>query len=795
MNDVTRWHAGQMLATELTNPSPGGPLPTDEQIALALKGALWLHAETPVGSKSPDNPIKSEAGIHGDGLANHYDLAFTPVSVTAPGAPVATCWWCPLIHWVPPEEMWDARVDLPYELRRWEAARGEASLVLPGVGGSWGAVDRFGGIQPFGERMGTRLATSLWGPSVWAPVAEPFAGMGAGVHAPMAIALSPDGSQIADVAVSPGSALLGAGDLLRPGMTSGVVARLAGNGGAWPPADGVPATDTPMAWASSVALGPDGSTYYLDASLVRQIDPSGVVRTIAGNVDPTGCQTGDGLPGALTCFDGPTDLAVGSDGAVYVSEYSGRVRRVDPGVDHVVSTVAGNGQYASSGDGGPATAASILAPTAVAVGPDGALYILEGGQYGRVRRVGADGVIQTVAGNDLVDGDGVPATSVLLIGPQDIAVAQDGSFFVAEGGAGRVRKVTPDGLCHTFAGSGAPSTAGGSTGGSTGGGTAGFASSGDGGPALQAGLGYPHGLATAADGSVFIVDWGVPAVRRVDPAGIITTVAPASGTTGLLAPFSWPSAVAVAANGSLVVGDGAHLTGVSWDPAAPLPPQPQNFDALPCLPALGCTLPPPDVSLGNAPRATGFVPVYTKVRRGVFVVGGTNPDTNLATGEIWYLSFVGNRWGRFGRNLAVGHVLGATYAFASDALYVLDETADGSARLSAVDFMSQGVREVGRWPRHAEWDAQWLLVDRDGALLVGSSSTSRGEHAVVRVSTGAAPAAQGIERAPGTLVVAPLVDGAGRTLVLRGATGGVAVDRKGGFAWAPATFDDLAGVL
>src|SRR5439155_1718972 len=138
----------------------------------------------------------------------------------------------------------------------------------------------------------------------------------------------------------------------------------------------------------------------------------------------------------------------------------------------------------------------------------GSLYIVD--QYNqRIRKVAPDGIITTVAGSGSAgfSGDGGLATSAQLHNPQGVALGLDGSLYIADNDNQRIRKVSPAGIITTVAGSGESG------------------SSGDGGPATAAQLSYPRGLALGPDGSLYIADQDSQRVRRVSPAGIITTVA------------------------------------------------------------------------------------------------------------------------------------------------------------------------------------------------------------------------------------------------------------------------------
>src|SRR5262249_47773530 len=157
--------------------------------------------------------------------------------------------------------------------------------------------------------------------------------------------------------------------------------------------------------------GPDGSLYIVESGsrLIRRVGPDGIITTVAGNGGR--CSSGDGGPATEAALKGPARIALGSDGSLYISDINyGGIRRVGP--DGIITTVAGNGVNGYSGDGGPATEASLNRPDGIALGPDGGLYIADFGNN-RIRRVAPDGIITTVAGNGNPSaplGDGGPAT-------------------------------------------------------------------------------------------------------------------------------------------------------------------------------------------------------------------------------------------------------------------------------------------------------------------------------------------------------------------------------------------------
>jgi hypothetical protein len=220
--------------------------------------------------------------------------------------------------------------------------------------------------------------------------------------------------------------------------------------------------------------------------------------------------------------------------------------------DGTIRTVAGTGLYGDSGDGGPATAAQIKDPLGLAALPDGGFLIADGGA-GRIRRVSATGIITTVAGNGTrgFSGDGGPATAAEIFDPNGVAVMPDGGFLIADGDS-HVRRVFPDGTIRTVAGTG----------------TAGF--SGDGGPATAAqisgpgspGFYGPYSVTVTADGGFLIADTGNRRVRRVSPTGIITTVAgtgvqgsAGDGGAATAAQLNAPTGVAATPDGGFLIAD------------------------------------------------------------------------------------------------------------------------------------------------------------------------------------------------------------------------------------------------
>lgn len=330
-------------------------------------------------------------------------------------------------------------------------------------------------------------------------------------------------------------------------QSNDIVVTAAGTGVGGFSGDGGPATEAQLYFPYSVAVAPDGTMYYSEPSgaRVRRVTSNGIISTVAGNGE--GGFSGDGGPATTAQIQNPYAIAVAPDGSLFITDQAtNRIRRVAP--NGIISTVAGTGVAGFSGDGGPATAAQLNSPFGLAVGPDGSLYILDS-QNGRVRRVGPDGIISTVAGIGYSglpsSGDGGVATAAHLSSPFAIAVGPDGSLFIAQVVACTIRRVAPSGIITTVAGMT---------------GHCGF--NGDGGPATAALLWNPYAIAVGPDGTLYIADHTNERIRRIGPDGIITTIA-GSGASGFsvdnwsatAAQFNQPTGVAIAPDGNVYVSD------------------------------------------------------------------------------------------------------------------------------------------------------------------------------------------------------------------------------------------------
>jgi len=288
---------------------------------------------------------------------------------------------------------------------------------------------------------------------------------------------------------------------------NGVVTRIAGTGVAGYWGDGGPALSAQLYSPNGVAVDASGNLFISDTnnSRIRKVDASGNITTVAGN--GACCYMGDGGPATIARLDAPYGLAVDASGNLYIADPGVNVvRKLD--ASGTITTVAGSGAYGYAGDGGPATSAEFKDPFGVAVDAAGNLYIADTYNY-RIRMVSAGGVIATVAGNGAYGyaGDGLAATSAAFRYPFSVAVDASGNVYVADLGNYRIRKFTPGGAIGTVAGNGA----------------SGF--SGDGGPAIGAQVANPEGVAVDASGNLFIADQGNARIRKVTPAGLISTLA------------------------------------------------------------------------------------------------------------------------------------------------------------------------------------------------------------------------------------------------------------------------------
>ena len=313
--------------------------------------------------------------------------------------------------------------------------------------------------------------------------------------------------------------------------------------------DGAAATLAGLIEPYSIALDAAANLYITERqdARIRMVDAAkGNINTVVGN-GSLGF-SGDGGAANKAILNQPTGIAVDSSGNLYIADSENyRVRKAaSGGGSGAISTIAGNGGLAYSGDGGQAIKAQLNSPQAVAADSAGNLYIADTANN-VVRKVTAAGVISTLAGNGTVGsgGDGAAATAAQLNAPQGLAADSSGNVYIADTGNARIRKVSSNGAISTYAGSG----------------SAGYA--GNGAAATGAQLNLPIGLALDSAGNLYIADYGNNAVRKVAAAsGTISTVAgtgvqsfSGDGGNATSAGLHGPQAVALDNGGNLYIAD------------------------------------------------------------------------------------------------------------------------------------------------------------------------------------------------------------------------------------------------
>lgn len=298
---------------------------------------------------------------------------------------------------------------------------------------------------------------------------------------------------------------------IRKVTSAGIISTVAGNGSAYGAnGDGGPATSARITTPYGVALDAAGNLYISDSNCyIRMVVPSGTISKVAGN---GGCGYGVvGGPVIYATIDVPEGLAFAANGDLYFADSgNARVRKISQGV---ISTVAGLGNF--TGDNGPAIDATFSATSGIALDGSGNFYIADSDRNNRIRRVSANGVVTTIAGNGGAgpDGDYDPAVYASVCYPLDSVVDAAGNLYISEYYGEKIRKVSPNGTITPLVGTGNSG------------------SGGDGGPALSAELYGPSRMALDTVGNLYIADTFNNKVRRVGTDGLITTVA-GNGTAG-----------------------------------------------------------------------------------------------------------------------------------------------------------------------------------------------------------------------------------------------------------------------
>lgn len=311
----------------------------------------------------------------------------------------------------------------------------------------------------------------------------------------------------------------------------GTIDTAVGNGTFGSGGDGGPATSAQLQNPLGMDIGPNGDLYIADTfgyRIRRVAHDTGIITTIAGTGQ--GGFSGDGESALQAALDRPYDVGFDSSGNLYVADtFNHRIRRIDRATG-VTTTVAGNGIATFAGDGKLATQASLHRPTAIAFDSDGRLYIADS-QNNRVRVVGPNGIIETLAGNgeNGYSGDGGPATDAALTYPIGVALDPDGHVFMSDLHSGRIRRVDRQtGVITTVAGP----------------------------------FKTPTGIGFDSSGAyLFVVDSSSGMVSRINRADdVVVTVAGDGGSEGTLAGWTGTYGLLPPEQSAFLVGDGGPAT-------------------------------------------------------------------------------------------------------------------------------------------------------------------------------------------------------------------------------------------
>ncbi|MDA2933392.1 IPT/TIG domain-containing protein [Acidobacteria bacterium AH-259-D05] len=328
---------------------------------------------------------------------------------------------------------------------------------------------------------------------------------------------------------------------------TGIITTVAGSGQEDFSGDGGLATAASLDDPQGVAVDAAGNLFIADTDnqRIRKVDAvTGIITTVAGSGQED--FSGDGGLATGATLDDPLGLAVDGAGNLFIADFlNSRIRKVDA-VTGIITTVAGTGQFAFSGDTGLATAAALDGPQGVVVDGAGNLFIADTFSD-RIRKVDGQGIITTVAGSGAFSffGDEGSATAAALDLPDGVAVDGAGNLFIADTFNSRIRKVDGQGIITTVAGTGE------------------FGFSGDEGPATAAQLFDPRGVEVDEAGNLFIADTLNDRIRRVDAVtGVITTMAgtgeetfSGEGGPATAAALNEPSGVVLDSAGNLFIAD------------------------------------------------------------------------------------------------------------------------------------------------------------------------------------------------------------------------------------------------
>ena len=349
---------------------------------------------------------------------------------------------------------------------------------------------------------------------------------------------------------------------IRQVTPGGIVSTFAGTGQPGYGGDNGPATQAQVYEPAGLAVDSAGNVYIGDTGnyRVRRVDAvTGIITTIAGTGSICTGTCGDGGPASAAGLYTIRGLAIDSSDNLYISDGNNcRIRKIDHS-SGIINTVAGaqggiSACIEGTGDGTPAVGAQLFFPMGIALDSSGNLFIADE-FHNSIRRVDAvTGIISTVAGNGTsgFSGDGGPATAAQLQQPCAVVVDGFGNLYIGDNQNNRIRKVTPGGTILTVMGNGTPFHVG------------------EGGPATQAQLNSPAGVATDTAGNLYIADQNHNMVRKVSPSGVITTLAgigqsagadTGNGGPATAAEISFPISIAADPFGNVYFGESEGVTG------------------------------------------------------------------------------------------------------------------------------------------------------------------------------------------------------------------------------------------
>ena len=302
----------------------------------------------------------------------------------------------------------------------------------------------------------------------------------------------------------------GTNNRIRKINAAGIISTIAGTGTYAFSGDGGPATAAELNLPLSIYVDSSGVIFFTDQDnqRIRKISTTGIISTIAGN--GVAGFSGDGGQATDAELNTPQCLTLDASGNIYFSDYSNnRIRKISP--SGIITTYAGSSTSGFSGDGGPASAASISNPFGIAIDRSSNLFFADAGNN-RVRKVSTSGIITTIAGSatSSFSGDGGPASSCELNGPAFLAVDAGNNLYINDFNNHRIRKIDTTGIISTVAGNGT------------------FGHGGDGGPATAAQLGGAVGITTNATGLIYLVDGENFCIRMVSSCAA-PTVPPITG--------------------------------------------------------------------------------------------------------------------------------------------------------------------------------------------------------------------------------------------------------------------------